>query len=396
MWKLAWVAALLAACGPREAPRQPSPGNGSGSVVAQPAPPDAPAVSEPGMERSGRTPASADERLAAIQKAMNELDEGAQGCWAAAATERFDIQGEIVMQVDITSTGAIAMAVRDTVKNARLASCMTGMFGVYQWPPPLHGETIQLPFRFRAPAGQNVIDRRLVERRGQGKAAVGVLLDESNSDNDAASMFELALQAGGSTGMRVAGRAELWYFHAPATVNGQPVAAGDMAYVPAQAAREIAAGTTDVAAMIVVVPGGREGSARAGALPTRERLATDKALGKPVILRAAAAKVYPRPQGRVTIFAEPATTKQQQLAASVLELPAGATVPEHAHAQETELLYVLAGAGTMTVNGVPLAVTATSVIQIPPRTKHAFTATADVRAVQLYTPAGPEQRFKAK
>jgi hypothetical protein len=41
-----------------------------------------------------------------------------------------------------------------------------------------------------------------------------------------------------------------------------------------------------------------------------------------------------------------------------------------------------------------VAVTPTSVIQIPPNTKHAFAATAAVRAVQVYTPAGPEQRFK--
>jgi hypothetical protein len=34
------------------------------------------------------------------------------------------------------------------------------------------------------------------------------------------------------------------------------------------------------------------------------------------------------------------------------------------------------------------------VVQIPPNTPHAFTASAAVRAVQVYTPAGPEQRFK--
>jgi hypothetical protein len=28
-------------------------------------------------------------------------------------------------------------------------------------------------------------------------------------------------------------------------------------------------------------------------------------------------------------------------------------------------------------------------------TKPAFTATAEVRALQIYTPAGPEQRFKS-
>jgi quercetin dioxygenase-like cupin family protein len=80
----------------------------------------------------------------------------------------------------------------------------------------------------------------------------------------------------------------------------------------------------------------------------------------------------------------------------VLQLPKGASVPEHVHAKETEMLYVLAGAGTMTIAGTQVAVTPTSVIQIPPNTKHAFTASDDVRAVQLYTPAGPEQRFKKK
>ncbi|HLL21007.1 MAG TPA: cupin domain-containing protein, partial [Kofleriaceae bacterium] len=107
-------------------------------------------------------------------------------------------------------------------------------------------------------------------------------------------------------------------------------------------------------------------------------------------LPAAKAKAY----GKVTIFAEPTTTKQTAISASLLEVAAGASVPEHVHTQETEALYMLAGAGTMTVAGTKLAVTASTVIQIPPNTKHSFTASGDVRAVQFYTPAGPEQRFK--
>ena len=88
--------------------------------------------------------------------------------------------------------------------------------------------------------------------------------------------------------------------------------------------------------------------------------------------------------------------KGTPLAASILELPAGANVAEHVHGSETEILYVLEGSGTMTIAGQGVAVTEASVIQIPPNTKHAFTAAANVRALQLYTPAGPEQRFKKK
>jgi quercetin dioxygenase-like cupin family protein len=96
------------------------------------------------------------------------------------------------------------------------------------------------------------------------------------------------------------------------------------------------------------------------------------------------------------IFVEPATLPYAVLSASEAELPAGLAIKEHVHAKETEALYILDGEGTMTVGGVEVAVGPTSVIQIPPNTKHAFTAKRAVRALQIYTPAGPEQRFKGK
>lgn len=378
-------AALLAvaACPSPAAPTTPTGGGSAAGSAAQ-------------VERPAATD---DEKLAAIQKAMNELDEGAQSCWAAAATERFDIEGELKAQIDIGGPGAgatIVGLVEDTARNPRLATCLVAVLTNYPWAPPLHGQSIQLPFRFRAPDGQSVIDRNLVAWNGQGKVSVAVLLDDNNTGNDAASMFELGVQAGGSTGMRVAERSELWYFLGPATIGAvgaqgkRLVAAGDMAYVPKGGARELIAGATDVHAVIVMFPGGREGSARAGALPTPPLDAVLSAPAGAVLLPAAKAKAY----GPVMIYAEPAITGDKAFAAELLTLAKGVTVPEHVHANETELLYVLAGSGTMTVGGVSLAVTATSVIQVPPNTKHSFTASADVRALQLYTPAGPEQRFK--
>ncbi|MBA3459444.1 MAG: cupin domain-containing protein [Deltaproteobacteria bacterium] len=339
--------------------------------------------------------ATDDEKLAAIQKAMNELDEGVQACWASAATERFDIEGELKVMIDIGPPTA-ATIVEDTSRNPRLASCVVAVLQSYPWAPPLYGQAIQLPFRFRAPDGQSVIDRKLIAWNGQGKVSVSVLLDSANTGNDDASMFELALQAGGTTGMRTADRTELWYFLGPATVGAvgaqgkRQVAAGDMAWVRKGGAREVIAGTTDVRAVIVMFPGGREGSARVGALPTPP---LDAVLSAPVgatLLPAKNAKQY----GPALIYAEPAVTSEKTFSASILTLPKGATVAEHVHQNETEMLYILTGSGTMTVAGVQLAVTPTSVVQIPQATKHSFTASADVRALQIYTPAGPEQRFK--
>jgi len=382
----------------------------------EPAAPAAPAASQTGRAAAGEAAASRDaavqapeasqdERLAAIQKAMNELDEAAQQCWAAAATQRFDIEGELALRIDIAAGASQVTVAREAVHNPALTACVQRLLAGYRWAPPLYGQTIQLPFKFRAPDGQNTIDRSLVTWNGQAKVSVAVLLDENNSGNDAASMFELAIAAGGSTGLRGADRAELWYFLGDGTVTSleaagtprQPaaprtrsVAAGDMMYVPKGAAREVGSLHGDLHAVIVAVPGGREGAARAGALPTREVSRAAPRAAAPVILPAAGAKTF----GPATIFADADTIHDKSLAASILVLPATGKVPEHVHAGETELLYILAGSGTMTVAGVELAVTPTSVVQIPKNTKHAFTATTLVRAVQIYTPGGPEQRFK--
>lgn len=358
--RAALAAALLVACS------QPAPAPVQKPVVAEApaeAPVDAPAPSQ-------------EEQLAAIQKAMNELDEGAQGCWAAAATDRFDIAGEVALMVEIEAASAKASIVKDRTNNVKLKACLVSLLGAYRWAPPLHGQTIQLPFKFDAPSGQSVIDRQLVESRTQGNISIAVLLDEANTGNGAASMFEL--HAPNSTGVRKADRPELWFFLTSGSIGADPLAAGDMAFVAAGALREIKGN-----AVRVTVPGGMEGAARAGALPT------PLAQGKQVyrVLRAAQAKTY----GPARIFLE---DKTAPMAASVLSLPSGAKVAEHVHEKETEMLYILEGSGTMTIAGQDLAITPTSVVQIPPNTKHAFAASAPVRALQIYTPPGPEQRFK--
>jgi quercetin dioxygenase-like cupin family protein len=349
--------------------------------------------------RGGRErPPSIDATLAAIQKAMNELDKAAQQCWAVAATERFDIAGEIALQIDIAAppAPAIASVVRDTAHSARLTACLGQLMAGYRWAPPLYGQAIQLPFRFRAPDGQNTIDRALVawngQGSGQGRVSVAVLLDEASTGNAAASMFELAVPAGGTTGLRRAERAELWYFLAAGRVGfpggDHPVGAGDVMYVPRGGAREVAAAAGDLHAMVLMVPGGREGAARAGALPTPELSPGGPRPKPPVILPASAAI----PDGSAMRYAGAAQIPDGTFSAAVLTVPAGTAIAEHVHAAETELLYVLAGEGTLTVDGVALPVIATSVVQIPKNTRHAFMATSVVRAVQIFTPARAEQR----
>jgi quercetin dioxygenase-like cupin family protein len=332
---------------------------------------------------------------------MNELDEAVQQCWAVAATERFDIEGELAVLIDIAPPGAPAShvsVVRDTVRNPTLVACVQKLLAAYRFAPPLRGQAIQLPFKFRAPDGQNTIDRALVGWHGQpsggGTVSVAVLLDESNTGNDAASMFEVAISSGASTGLRRTERAELWYFLDDAQVRSlrvKQVSAGDVMHVPAGGVREVRASPSgrDVRAVVVVMPGGREGVARAGALPTPEASLKD----------ATPQLTFLRPSGAARQLRTSPTTVNPSsgyAGAHVVALPAGDRTAEHLHPSDTELWYVLSGNGTLTVAGVELPVTSTSVVQIPNNTRHGFTATSDVRMLQILAHAGPEPRDKAQ
>ncbi len=366
---------MLAACGSP----QPQP-----TTIAAPTPRDA-AIDAPAV--------SDDEKLAAIQKAMNDLAPAMQGCWAAvAAAERFDVEGAISAQIDIATPPHVTL-VRDTANNATLSACVTKILEAYGWAPPLAGTSIQLPFQFHAPDGQSVVDRRLVPERVQGKVAVSVLLDENTTGNAAASMLGVTIAAGASTGPRAADRDQIWYVTInDAKVGSASASPGDMIFVPKGGVFDVAASTAELHAVVVLVPGGREGIARAGALPNRESSAKPSGA---IVLHAKDDKTWCRDGTKnpdcagVQILAEPSTIHATSLSASHVRVH---DVPEHAHDRETELVYVESGHGVLTVGGVDVAITDTSVAQIPPGIRHAFHG--EMTGFQVYTPAGPEQRFK--
>lgn len=75
---------------------------------------------------------------------------------------------------------------------------------------------------------------------------------------------------------------------------------------------------------------------------------------------------------------------------------ANAKVAEHVHPKEWECLLALSGEGTITIDGAPRDVVPGTNTCIPPNTKHAWTPRGETPlvGVQVYTPPGPEQRFK--
>jgi len=81
----------------------------------------------------------------------------------------------------------------------------------------------------------------------------------------------------------------------------------------------------------------------------------------------------------------------------LLELDAGAGVPEHIHENSVEMLYVEEGTIEMTVEGKVLTVRSGDAVYIPAGVRHAARIPEGAprfRAVQVYVGPGPEQRFR--
>lgn len=385
----------LAACGEKQRPLPPieTPEPDADAAVADELDPGTPALEEVPEE----------ERIAAIEVAMNALAPVANQCWAAAAADDFRLAGSVRALITVgprSGAGAAVDITENTTDDDVLAHCITAVLGAYAWAPPLAGQAIELPFHFAAPAMQNVIDRSFVPHKAQAGVDVAVLLDETNTGNPALSMAEVTAGAG-SIGPRVAERLEVWTVGRTSSMvvkvaGGKALSAGpgDVVIVP-NGARLAIEWSSSLDAVVAFVPGGREGTLRAGAIPGRSTTLGPLKKGEPQVsvVRLALAKSYPGPGRVATIVVEPPAAKGA-VSVGVLAIDAGVKVPLHVHAKETEALYILDGSGAMPIAGTTVAVTATSVVQIPANTEHGFEASAAVRAIQLYTPAGPEQRFK--
>jgi quercetin dioxygenase-like cupin family protein len=94
-------------------------------------------------------------------------------------------------------------------------------------------------------------------------------------------------------------------------------------------------------------------------------------------------------KGRARIYLEGA-----EIAVERLTVDAGTTVPTHKHESSQELIYVASGKGLTTVAGKAMSIGPGDSVDIPMGDEHALVVEDKMVAVQVYAPAGPEQRFK--
>jgi quercetin dioxygenase-like cupin family protein len=114
---------------------------------------------------------------------------------------------------------------------------------------------------------------------------------------------------------------------------------------------------------------------------------------------ATASKVEPitilEGKARVRKLLTPETTGWGGAYLGILEADPGAVVPRHLHPTSAEIMYVVSGGGQITVGAEPFPFGPDTAIHIPENQPHqaAFTGPDKTIMIQLYAPAGPEQRF---
>jgi quercetin dioxygenase-like cupin family protein len=109
--------------------------------------------------------------------------------------------------------------------------------------------------------------------------------------------------------------------------------------------------------------------------------------GEPAVIAPPVA--LPIKGGNVRLFLD-----GKSFALDLLTIDAGASVPPHRHPGSDELIYVLSGKSTATIDGKVQKVGTGDSLRMPANVEHSVTVEEKLVAVQVYAPGGPEQRFK--
>jgi quercetin dioxygenase-like cupin family protein len=154
--------------------------------------------------------------------------------------------------------------------------------------------------------------------------------------------------------------------------------------------------TTRLAPLLGLLAGVSAASTAGGpALPAPPAQQPDRDWGA---LRAevATAPTFRSPDGKATmsLLLEP---KGQGIYLGRGTFAPGAAIAPHRHDDSDELVYVISGRGTLTIGGYRLPAWPGTAFRIPAGIEHSFQVDGDqpVEVVQVYSPAGPEQRFRS-
>lgn len=387
-----------------------------------------------------QAPAESEEQraAAAIENTLQRHAGDVHRCFGQALADRLDVAGQVEIAVDVGAGGKVDDAKLVSQKGdltPGLPSCVLAAATTWKVDGIEPGASLVLPFAFQGQANQFVVKEADAPERGPGAApakgakgkpprqgpfTVKVLADEQNVRARNVSLTLLTIGPANRVAMHrhpqsakilylLKGRARLL---GPPGTPPQNLTEGSAAFIP-MGYPHVIENMGRQAPAVMLQAFGPPGPEKVYRDPTDAtgRAAFDvirdpkkatlppASAGKLVVVQAAEGRelAMAGTKGTARIVLDPAVTGSNTMALDLIELSPGAEVPRHAHAGSTEVLYVLSGGGKLSVGSESYPFGPEDVIHVPADQPHGATFSRDDKtvAIQIYAPAGPEQRFRA-
>jgi quercetin dioxygenase-like cupin family protein len=365
-----------------------------------------------------------------LQSALVKHGGDVNRCFEKALADTLDVSGKIELSVDIGDGGRVTKATpaSDGVKSPVLLACLTESAATWTLAGIDPGSTVIVPLAFEGQAAQFSIKVKDAPEHGPPAPAskkagspapvppfsVKLLVDEATMRAQKVALTQLTIGPANRIAMHKHPGAEVLYVlkgHARVlgpTGNGpEKLDEGMAILIPAGMPHAIEnMGRTSSAVLLdVFAPMGPERVYRDPKDPAG-RAAFDVIRGAPPPPPAGAKFVVGTASESLSVFAgkgkikpllDPAKTGNKSLYVGLLEAEPGAEVPRNSHAGSAEILYVLSGAGDVTIGSEKIPFGAEEALHIPDGQPHAakFTGPEKTIMVQVFAPAGPEERYRA-
>jgi quercetin dioxygenase-like cupin family protein len=367
----------------------------------------------------------------AVERALQKHGPDVHRCFEQALADRLDTAGKVEVEVDVGAGGQVTAAKLVSAGGdgaalpPALGTCVQTAAKSWKIAGVEPGASVVLPFSFEGQNNQFVIKVADVPDRGpaagKGKAAakgpftVKVLVDPENVRHTQASLTLLTVGPASRVAMHRHPRSAkiLYVLKGKARVLGPtgspPMKAdeGTAIFLPAGYPHVIEnmARQADTVFLQAFSPPGpervyrdpRNPEARADFEVIRDPRVKAPEGAKPVVASAeqAAALSISGGKAKARILIDEKATGSTAMSLSLVEFSPGLDLPRHEHAGSSELLYVLSGGGKLTVGSEVMPYGADTALAIPADQPHAgHIGGAPTTVVQIYAPAGPEQRYR--
>lgn len=309
-------------------------------------------------------------------------------CFRKALAENRSRAGTVYLRVTMGKGDAVhsVRSEREELGHAATVACLLG--AVKRWSiagaaaaGADSGSEITIPLTFRPSPKQFVIRSTDASQLQVGKTgSARLLLTKGNVGAAKASMVLLSIRGKLSLPVAPADLSQaLVILSGKGQLKRKRLEPGTAIWVPPGARAQLSG---KMEALQILLPAGK-----ARAYWTRDRAAP-----------ATSAKIQAMRKERVRTLAGGALRvtpllRRGAIYVGLMETEPGQQIRPHAHLTEDELVYVLAGTGTVALEGRGQKIASGHALYLPAGSSHRLEVSSRMKAVQVFVPAGPERRY---